>query len=213
MVFINLKNIKNIMVVSNAWQRLYINGQICPLIIYRVWEKIMTHRVKMVAALMTLTTGLCLAPLASAQEAYRNNFSSNNNSVSTTAGMHLTIPFGGKNSDRVVDRARVGLMLNMTREYNDRNFYTPIRVKTNLLDFGMQLDGRPTMLMGGEDIYTPLFTPLSANEYGVVGTGVSKNTILVIAGGALAVGAAVALASGGDDNDGPDNDRDDDDDD
>ena len=173
----------------------------------------MTHRVKMVAALMTLTAGLCLAPLASAQEAYRNNFSSNNNSVSTTAGMHLTIPFGGKNSDRVVDRARVGLMLNMTREYNDRNFYTPQRVNTSLLDFGMQFDGRPTMLMGGEDIYTPLFTPLNANEIGVAGTGVSKNTILVLAGGALAIGAAVALSSGGDnDNDGSDNDRDGDDD-
>lgn len=168
----------------------------------------MTNRIKITAALMTLTAGLCLAPLANAQDAYRSNFS-NSQSVSTTAGVHMTIPFGGKKSDRAVDRARFGLMLNMTREYNDRNFYTPKRVNTNLLDFGMQFDGRPTMFISGEDMYTPLFAPIYANGDGNGDVSISKNTVLLAAGAALAVGAAVALAGGGgEDND---NDRDDDD--
>ncbi len=162
---------------------------------------------KTIMTLFAATTGICLASFAQAQDM---NFSNSKN-VSTTAGLHMTIPFGGGRSDRVTDKARFGLMLNLTREYNDRNFYTPKRINTNLLDFGMQFNGRPTMLISGEDIYSPLFTPLNANENGVNGIGVSKNTILVIAGGALAVGAAVALAGGdGEDNDDHDDDHDDD---
>lgn len=167
----------------------------------------MKNRITITATLMALTTGLCLAPLAHAQDAYLSNFSNSRN-VSTTAGMHITIPFSGQKSDRVQDRARFGLMLNMTREYNDRNFYTPKRINTNLLDFGMQFDGRPTMLISGEDMYTPLFAPLNANGDGNV--SISKNTVLLAAGAALAVGAAVALAGGdgedNDDYDGRDND-------
>ena len=165
----------------------------------------MKHHIKTMATLITVTTGICLAPLANAQDDYSASFGNSKN-VNTTAGVHVTFPFGGKNSDRVTDRARFGLMLNMTREYNDRNFYTPRRVKTSLLDFGMQFNGQPTMLMGGEDIYTPLFTPLNAHEDGQANTG-SKNTLLIIAGGTLAVGAAIALAGGNSSNDN-DNDND-----
>ena len=170
----------------------------------------MTNRIKITAALMTLTAGLCLAPLANAQEAHLSNFSDSQN-VSTTAGAHITIPFGGQKSARVQDRARFGLMLNMTREYNDRNFYTPKRVNTNLLDFGMQFNGRPTMLMGGEDMYMPLFEPEEYEQANLGGVKASKNTVLIIAGGVLAVGAAVVLAGGGDNeaNEGPDGDNDD----
>ena len=173
----------------------------------------MTNRIKTSAALMTLTAGLFLAPLANAQDAYLGNFN-NSRSVSTTAGLHMTIPFGGKKSDHVQDRARFGLMLNMTREYNDRNFYTPKRVNTNLLDFGMQFDGRPTMLISGEDMYTPLFAPLNANgdADSKGGINISKNTVLLAAGAALAIGAAAALAGGGgEDDDDYDGGRDNDD--
>ncbi|MBL4853747.1 MAG: hypothetical protein JKY25_05855 [Robiginitomaculum sp.] len=150
-----------------------------------------------------ITAGLGLSGVASAQEASFSAFD-NHRKVSTTAGFHITVPFGGKHAEQVQDRARFGLMLNLSREYNGQNFAIPKRTTTNLLDFGWQFDGRPTMLLGGADIYTPLFTPLSAHEKhdtGIAGTGISKNTILIIAGGALAVGAAVALAGGDDDDD------------
>ncbi|MCF6220988.1 MAG: hypothetical protein L3J65_07730 [Robiginitomaculum sp.] len=165
----------------------------------------MIKRIKTTAAFLTLTAGLCIAPLANAQDAYRSNFASGQN-VSTTAGVHLTVPFGGGKSERVQDRARFGLMLNMTRENNNGDFYAPKRVDTNLLDLGMQFDGRPMLMIAGEDIYTPLFAPLNAKADGGNIT-ISKNIILLVAGAALAVGAAVALA-GGDDND-DDNDGDD----
>jgi len=169
----------------------------------------MTKRIRISAAFMTLTAGLCLGPLANAQDAGLSNFN-NSRSVSTTAGVHMIIPFGGKKTGRVQDKARFGLMLNMTREYHDRNFYTPKRVNTNLLDFGMQFDGRPTMLISGEDMYTPLFAPLNANGDGDV--TISKNTVLLAAGAALAASAAVALVGrDGEDNDDHDRDRDGDD--
>ncbi len=162
----------------------------------------MTNNFKITTAFMTMATGLALSQVAIAQDAY---FGSNQD-VSTTAGVHMTIPFGSKKSDRAVDKARFGLMLNMTHEYNDRNFYTPKRVNTNLLDFGMHFDGRPTMLISGEDMYTPLFAPLNAKGDDGGDINISKNTVLLAAGAALAVGAVGALA-GGDDDD-HDNDRD-----
>ena len=154
---------------------------------------------------------LLSAPLASAQDV-SFNLRDHGNRINTTAGFHIVMPFGGKHAKRVQDRARFGLMLNMEREYTGRNFLTPKRVNTNLMDFGWQFDGHPTMLMGGEDIYTPLFTPLSADEGSVA--GISKNTVLLVAGGVLAAGAVVALAGGNgndNDNDGPDDDNDGDD--
>ncbi len=166
----------------------------------------MIKRIKTTAAFLTLTAGLCIAPLANAQDAYRSNFASGQN-VSTTAGVHLTVPFGGGKSERVQDRARFGLMLNMTRENNNGDFYAPKRVDTNLLDFGMQFDGRPMLMIAGEDIYTPLFAPLNAKADGGGNITISKNTILLVAGAALAVGAAVALAGGDDDDDNDDDDR------
>ncbi len=172
----------------------------------------MKNRFVKSAALTTIATGLLLSFSASAQETGLNMLNSQSG-INTTAGVHLTVPFGGQNSERVQDRARVGLMLNMEREYNSKNFYAPQRIRTNILDFGMQFDGRPTMLMGGQDIYTPLFTPLAANEDGAGSGMASKNTMLIVAGGVLAAGAAVALASGNgndsdNDDDGRDNDND-----
>ena len=163
----------------------------------------MIIRIKAVAAFMALTAGISLTSLANAQDAYQNNFS--NSSVSATAGVHLTVPFGGKNSTHIVDKALFGLRLNMTRKYNDRNFYIPKYVNTDLLDFGMQINGQPTMLINGEDMYTPLFAPLNANGDGNI--IISKNTVLLAAGAALAIGAAATLVG----NDGEDDDHDDDD--
>ncbi len=104
-------------------------------------------------------------------------------------------------------------MLDLSRQKTSRNFVTPEHINTNLLDLGWQFDGRPTMLLGGTDIYTPLFTPLSAPEkrqYGLSGSNSTKNTILIIAGGALAAGAAIALAGGDDKDDHSSHDDDDD---
>ena len=157
--------------------------------------------------LHTLVVGTCIS-LAGTSTAQELGFGpgASTPKVSTTAGFHLSIPFGGQNSERVTDKARFGLALNMTREYGRRNSYIPKRVQTNILDFGWRFDGQPTMLMGGEDVYQSLLDDqLNANG------GVSKNTILIVAGGALAAGAAVALAGSGDndhddDDDGPDDD-------
>ena len=159
----------------------------------------------------TLLVGACIS-LAGTSTAQELGFGpgASTPKVSTTAGFHLSIPFGGQKSERAADKARFGLALNMTREYGRRNSYIPKRVQTNILDFGWRFDGQPTMLMGGEDVYQSLLNDqLNANG------GVSKNTILIVAGGALAAGAAVALAGSGgnndNDNDGPDNDNDGDD--
>ncbi len=155
-----------------------------------------------------IAAGFGMPGIASAQDASFGALDSHRK-ISTTAGFHVTVPFGGRNTDRVQDRARFGFMLDLSRENTSQNTATPNRSTTNLLDLGWQFDGRPTMLLGGTDIYTPLFTPLSAHEEhdtGVAGTGISKNTILIIAGGALAAGAAVALAAGDDDDDDHDDD-------
>jgi hypothetical protein len=172
----------------------------------------MSYQSKLATTLITVITSVSLSTLAFAQDSYLSSLN-NKNKINTTAGVHMTIPFGGKKSNKVTDKARFGLMLNMEREYDSRSFYVPRRVNTNLLDFGMQFNGRPTMLLGGEDIYMPLFTPEEYEQANLANAAPAKNTILIIAGGALAVGAAVALASGGGDNDddGPDNDNDGDD--
>ncbi len=152
----------------------------------------MMVRMKVATTLMALSAGIYLVPFANAQDAYQTNFNNGLN-VSTMAGVHMTVPFGGKKSDRAADKPRIGLMLNMTRSYNDRFFYTPNRINTNLLDFGMQFDGRPTMLVNGEDMYTPLFAPLNASGEGSGDITISKNTVLLVAGAALVVGATAAL--------------------
>ncbi len=161
-----------------------------------------------------LVIGLGLPDLASAQNASYNALD-NRNTISTTAGFHIVIPFGGQHT-QVQDRARFGFMLDLTHVNNRQGFATTRQVNTNLLDFGWGFDGRPTMLFCGTDVYTPLFTPLSTNEehqknsQDLAGTGITKNVILMIAGGALAAGAAMALASNDDKDDDSTHDNDND---
>ena len=172
----------------------------------------MNNRSKITTIFFASLLGISVPTLTNAQDNYFSSLNTKNK-INTTAGVHMTLPFGGKYSSKVTDKARFGVMLNMEREYDRRSFYIPRRVNTNLLDFGMQFNGHPTMLLGGEDIYMPLFTPQEYEQANLANGNASKNTILIIAGGALAAGAAVALASGGSggDNDGPDNDNDGDD--
>lgn len=113
------------MAVSLAWQRLYIN----------MGDNIMTNRIRITEAQMTLTAGLCLVPLSNTHEAHLSNFRDSQN------------------------------------------------VSINLLDFGIQFNGRPTMLMGGEDMYMPLFEPEEYEQANLGGVKASKNTVLIIAGG------------------------------
>jgi len=146
------------------------------------------------------------AVVCSAQNA-SYDFNSQRPAVRTTAGMHLTIPFGAQ-SKRPQDTARFGLMLATEREYERVGFGVPRRVRANALDFGFGFNGKPTMLMGNKDVYTPLFAPLPEDKdrLALKGNGASRNTILIIAGGVLATGAIVALASSGNGKSGGSND-------
>ncbi|PHS42423.1 MAG: hypothetical protein COA91_00260 [Robiginitomaculum sp.] len=158
-----------------------------------------------------LSAGFGLSNLANAQDASYSVLD-RHQSISTTAGFHIVVPLGNEPARHVQNRARFGLMLDLSRQSNSQNFVTPNHFNTNLLDLGWQFNGQPTMILGGHDIYTPLFTTISAHEKHeprVAGIGISKNTILIIAGGALAAGAAVALANsdGNDDSSHEDNDN------
>ncbi len=156
----------------------------------------MIDKFAMTALLATLGMSLCIAPMAQAQDSLADNFGQRKK-TGATAGLHVTIPFGAKNAKRAQDKARVGLMLNLSRQHNEDNSYLLKNRRANLLDIGLRFDGQPVMLMGGKDIYTPLFQPESLDKANLSGVHSSKNTVLIIAGGALAAGAAVALASGG----------------
>ncbi|PHR57776.1 MAG: hypothetical protein COA47_11410 [Robiginitomaculum sp.] len=90
-------------------------------------------------------------------------------------------------------KPRLGFAINMERQLNERGYGVPLRAKINALDFGFGFDGRPIMIVGGQDVYTPIFRPDEVAY--IAGAGTSRNTFLIIAGGVLATGAIVALAS------------------
>lgn len=129
------------------------------------------------------------------------------------AGFHVKVPFGATRKDVASDQARFGLMLSFDRETRDENSFALKRTRTDVMDLGFRFSGEPTMLLRGEDIYTPLFAPIYANETDDEGgtITVSKKKVLIAAGIALtAVAVAVVASSIEGDDDDDDNDHDDD---
>ncbi len=148
-------------------------------------------------SLTLLTTSglvLSLSTAGLAQEAF-SGLNRQAPSVNTIAGVHFTLPFGAR-SDAAQFKPRLGFALDIERQYSVRRFGTPERIRQNALDFGLDLKGHPVMLMGGEDIYAPLFLPQTqtGDQAGLSSGGMSRNTLLIVAGGVLATGAIVALA-------------------
>lgn len=144
-------------------------------------------------AVVTIAIGF--APLASA-----NNYgfsSQNQHSVDITAGFNVTIPLGQQRFGKVEDKSRIGFRLGLTESYESRNRVMSTYKSVDMLELGMRLDGKPNILLSGQDIYTPLFTTLHADDSTETDTtsgGGNKSgnggTVLLIAG-AVVVSAAV----------------------
>ncbi|GEM_PF-3809687 len=113
------------------------------------------------------------------------------NRVNTIAGLHLTVPFGSK-TERTLYKPRFGFTLDVERQYPHSGYSIPQRIRRSALDFGLGLDGTPVFLVGEQDL---LKYPGPDQKQEIAGNHTSKKTLLVIAGGVLATGAVVALAS------------------
>lgn len=152
---------------------------------------------------VVMTCGLSTHALAQDNGIYEL---SNQKQFSTSIGINFIVPLGQKRKHHVEDKARLGFNISLAREYGTRYSAVPLRVKTNLLEMGYRLDGKPNLLLNGQDIYAPLFDPLYANDdEGVDTTTESQNAGSVLAlgiiiGGAVVVGAA-ALATNDIEND------------
>ena len=172
------------------------------------------HKTKALIGASLLIGLTALAQPAFAQSAGVYGFSAKQ-TADVNAGVHFKVPFGATRKDKASDQARFGLMLSFDREYNDRNSIIPRRTRTDVMDLGFMFSGEPTMLLHGQDIYTPLFAPVYANgdpDQDKSKISVSKKSVLIAAGAALAAVAVVAVASGDDDDDDDhDDDYDDDD--
>jgi len=138
--------------------------------------------------------------------------------TSVNAGVHFKVPFGAVRKEKIEDKARFGLMLSFDKGYTDSQTLITKRNKTEVMDFGFMFTGEPAMFVNGEDIYTPLFVPIYANDadpdQDKSTITVSKKKVLIAAGVAVAAAAIVAVASiDGDDDEDDDDDDDFDDDD
>ena len=103
----------------------------------------------LVAAMM-----VSLAPNVSAQS---YDLFENKNNLGVTAGFKMTMPLGKTRSDRPQDKARMGLHLGLTKNYESHAWQAPRSKSADLFELGFGFDGQPNMLLSGQDIYTPLF--------------------------------------------------------
>jgi len=146
---------------------------------------------------------LGLAPVAAAQS---HDFShQGQNSVEMTAGFNFTMPLGQKRSGKVEDQARMGFRLGLTDNYETQTRPTTHYRSVDVLEAGFRLDGKPILLLSGQDIYTPLFTTLHADDKNSDKTdttsgGISRNpgeTVLIVVGvtAAAVLGAGLLIAN------------------
>lgn len=125
--------------------------------------------------------------------------------LSASIGLNFTVPLGQKRKGYAVDKTRLGFNIGLAREYESRYSAIPNRVHMNVLEMGYRLDGKPNLLLNGQDIYTPLFDPIYANEdESSDATAETNNTtskssaiVLGVVIGAAAVVGLAALAADG----------------
>lgn len=67
--------------------------------------------------------------------------------ASVTAGINLTIPFGAKHKNSSSGKSKLGLKFNAAHQYEMQNLDVASIVKTDILDFGINLDGGTSSLM------------------------------------------------------------------
>ena len=149
-------------------------------------------------ATLAFIISLGLTPAAGAQSYDFNNHTQHK--VDMTAGFNFTMPLGQKRINKVEDKARFGFRLGLTESYENRNRPTSNRRSVDILEAGFRLDGRPNLLLNGQDIQPTLFPKLSANDDNSDSTApkttddqnnkASANNVL------LGVGLAVGIAAG-----------------
>jgi len=151
--------------------------------------------------IFTITIGF--APIAAAQSHDFNDYGQQN--LRMTAGFNLTMPLGQKRIGKVEDKARMGFRLGLTESYESRQRSTMTHRSVDILEVGFRFDGKPNLLLSGQDIYEPLFTTLYSDEKNTDTTetndtnkenNANAGTVLAVLGlsiGAVAVAAALAL--------------------
>jgi len=114
----------------------------------------------------------------------------NQNDISLSAGVELTLPFGAQRLADRQDQARLGLTLSIDRAYRSRNSAISDLRKSNLLELGVLENGDPNLMLLGQDIYGPVFDPLYSKEDG---KGGETQTLLIIGGLAAATVVATVI--------------------
>lgn len=115
------------------------------------------------AALSLASITLLLPLAANAQSVHFDNLDQGDR-FGMTVGAKFTMPLGTQRKNNVKDKTRFGLTLSFDRTYRAQKFYTPNRISSDILEFGFLVDGKPNMMMYGEDIYTPFFAPVYADD-------------------------------------------------
>jgi len=117
--------------------------------------------IKLHQMLITIGTTIGLSMPVLAQSSH-HNFKETELGVS--AGVQFTLPLGATRPDERDDYARIGLTLSFdqARQNNFSNFTE--RHHANLLELGFMEKGEPNIRLYDQDIYTPLFNPLYADE-------------------------------------------------
>ena len=136
-----------------------------------------------------------MAPAAKAQNFDLNNSQSE---FGVTAGFNLTLPFGGKTSNKAENKARFGLQMGLTQNYYNRNQRVTSHRSIDFLELGVRLDGTPNILLNGQDLYTPLFAPTyhaddsdDNDDTKKSDNGKTLRTVTIVAGAVVVTGFIV----------------------
>lgn len=170
---------------------------------------------------MILLSCLC-APTALAQSSHYASdaalFGSSDpfEHVGLNAGLNLTIPLGAKPKKHDINKARVSFKLSLSHPETYGPVTHGFKLNGDIFEIGMNFDGTPNLLMNGQDLYSPLFGPLYADEDGAKDKGGTDNETdpthsqeapgaggaggaLLIAGGLVALGTVVLVSEAADD--------------
>lgn len=145
----------------------------------------------------SLIFGLFSTPATGQNYDYRNNhsFGVTDNQVGISSGVKLTIPFTAQ-AHQPKGEARIGFTLSL--DNRSQRHWTDSRLahSTDILELGFFETGDPNIMLMGQKIYEPLFSPHELNAKTKDGTtsDVNSKTLLYLAGGAaILTGLAVVL--------------------
>lgn len=137
---------------------------------------------------------LAFSPPSMAQSADDLYSLRNQNDIGLSAGVQFTMPFGGQHRSESDNQARLGLTLSVDREYGSRSSAILERSTFNLLEAGFWQSGEPNFMIGGQNVYRPLFDPLYADdEKEGDKNGGGDTTLLIIGGVVVATGIATVV--------------------